>query len=82
MRTARFSCRLGVGMSAQGVGVWLGGVYNPLWTEWLTDRCTNITLPQTSFAGGNKGYDIPPGTAALVASPATNYESLQKLYDT
>ena len=25
----------------------------PLWTEWLTDRCNNITLPQTSFAGGN-----------------------------
>ena len=24
----------------------------PLWTEWLTDRCKNITLPQTSFAGG------------------------------
>ena len=25
----------------------------PLWTEWLTDRCKNITLPQTSFVGGN-----------------------------
>ena len=24
----------------------------PPWTEWLTDRCKNITLPQTSFAGG------------------------------
>ena len=24
----------------------------PIWTEWTTDRCKNITLPQTSFAGG------------------------------
>ena len=30
------------------------GVDTPLWTEWLTDRCKNITLPQTSFAGGNE----------------------------
>ena len=46
-------------------GVPPGGVYlvreggtcpgtPPLWTEWLTDRFKNITLPQTSFAGGNK----------------------------
>ena len=27
----------------------------PLWIEWLTDRCKNITLPQTSFVGGK--YD-------------------------
>ena len=26
----------------------------PLCTEWLTNTCENITLPQTSFAGGNK----------------------------
>ena len=32
----------------------------PLWTEWLTDRCKNITLPQTSFAGGNKFYSNEP----------------------
>ena len=25
-----------------------------LWTEFLTHACENITLPQTSFAGGNK----------------------------
>ena len=24
----------------------------PLWTEFLTHACENITLPQTSFAGG------------------------------
>ena len=24
-----------------------------LWTEFLTHACENITLPQTSFAGGN-----------------------------
>ena len=49
MRTARFSCRLGAG------GFWLGGlprgVHPPV--NRLTDRCKNITLPQTSFAGGN-----------------------------
>ena len=26
----------------------------PLWTEFLTHAIENITLPQTSFAGGNK----------------------------
>ena len=31
---------------------------DPLWTEWLTDRCKNITLPQTSFAGGKKLHQI------------------------
>ena len=59
MRTARFSGRLyregGWGCLPLGPG----GVYHtslspppPPWTEWLTDRCKNITLPQTSFAGG------------------------------
>ena len=39
-------------------GGWLGGVCiracngANTQTEWLTDRCKNITLPQTSFAGG------------------------------
>ena len=27
----------------------------PLWTEGMIHACENITLPQTSFAGGNKG---------------------------
>ena len=27
--------------------------YSPLWTEFLTHASENITLPQTSFAGGN-----------------------------
>ena len=49
-----------------GLGVYLvpGGVpgpgpggylprYSPLWTEFLTHASENITLPQTSFAGGN-----------------------------
>ena len=26
----------------------------PVWTEFLTHACENITLPQTSFAGGKK----------------------------
>ena len=33
----------------------LGGHY--LLTEWLIDRCKNITLSQTSFANGNKLKD-------------------------
>ena len=28
--------------------------YSPLWTEFLTHATDNTTLPQTSFAGGNK----------------------------
>ena len=31
--------------------------HHPLWTEWLTDRCKNITLSQTSFAH-DKNYVI------------------------
>ena len=30
----------------------------PLWTEFLTHATENITLPKTSFAGGNK-YFVP-----------------------
>ena len=30
--------------------------YTPLWTEFLTHATQNIILPQTSFAGGKKGY--------------------------
>ena len=29
---------------------------HPLWTEWLTDRCKNITFPQLLFADGNHRY--------------------------
>ena len=28
------------------------------WTEWLSDRCKNIILPQTSFAGGNNNISV------------------------
>ena len=79
MRTAHFSCHLGVGAVCLGglsIGVCLprwglpGGVYPwgvcpggclprgvcPLsLVNRMTDRCKNITLPQTSLAGGNKG---------------------------
>ena len=51
---------------SRGGGTWSRGVYLPggggylprycplpLWTEFLTHASENITLPQTSFAGGN-----------------------------
>ena len=31
---------------------------SPLWTEWLTHACENITLAQTLFAGGNKYQQV------------------------
>ena len=31
------------------------GIPPPLWTEFLKHAYENITLPQTSFAGGNNG---------------------------
>ena len=68
-RTARFSGHL-LGVSAQGDGVCLvGGVCPgdvcpggclPGGSATLpcgqTDACENITLPQTSFAGGNNRF--------------------------
>ena len=38
-----------------------------LWTEWLTHTCENITLPQTSFAGGNNGeIDLKSSTQSQI----------------
>ena len=68
MRTARFSGRPYSGEGAvQGVskgcvssGCVSGGCLDPeadtltAPVNRMTDRCKNITLPQTSFAGGNK----------------------------
>ena len=66
MRAARFSGRLQAGVCPGGKCP--GGcsvVYTPLWTQRqtpsvnrMTDKCKNITLPQTSFAGLN--YSKPP----------------------
>ena len=42
--------------------------YSPLWTEFLTHACENITLPQTSFAGGKyalHGTILPSSQAIL-----------------
>ena len=44
------------GVSAQGRGLYLNGVSvggGVLSVNRMTDACENITLPQTSFAGGN-----------------------------
>ena len=90
----RLLTRGGGGGGAVGGGVLSGGVMlsitgsdiisPPLWTEWLIDRCKNITLPQASFAGGNKmkviGVDskdffLPPlflfNTIFCLTAPAT-----------
>ena len=36
----------------------LGPGTPPLWTEFLTHACENITLPQTSFAGGKNAVKM------------------------
>ena len=51
------TCLVGEG----GVPAWSGGcvpgqVLPPPWTEFLTHASENITLPQTSFAGGKNGF--------------------------
>ena len=38
--------RSGVCSGVSGQGVPMGVADTPLWTEWLIDRCKNITLPQ------------------------------------
>ena len=41
--------------------------YSPtLWTEFFTHASENITLPQTSFAGGNKKAFQPNGNCPLM----------------
>ena len=50
------------GMSAPG-GMWYSSYTEadtPLWTEFLTHATENITLPQTSFAGGNNAFYLLP----------------------
>ena len=38
-------------------GVWYIPHWPPIrWTEWLTDRCKNITLSQTPLSGGNDWF--------------------------
>ena len=37
-------------------GTW-SGTPSPLWTEFLTHASENITLPQTSFAGGKNVFN-------------------------
>ena len=65
MRTAHLLTISQWGSGPEG-GVWSQGVpgpggmvsqhalrQTPLWTEFLTHSSENITLPQTSFVGGN-----------------------------
>ena len=69
-----WSCPEGGGGAVQGSAVhnrkWH---HNTPWTKWLTDRCKNITLPQTSFADGS----YPSGSVVIANNVTTNI-SLQK----
>ena len=47
----------GVGVSAWGGYKACWDTHPPLWTEFFTHANENITLPQTSFAGGNEYSD-------------------------
>ena len=40
----------------------------PLWTEFLTHASENITLPQTSFAGGNQSICVALGNSKNLSS--------------
>ena len=42
-----------------------GTRHTPPWTEFLTHASENITLPQTSFAGGNEGRKVNAMTQEL-----------------
>ena len=54
MRTARSSIHRGVSTRhTPQEQTPIQSRHPPLWTEFLTHAYENITLPQTSFAGGN-----------------------------
>ena len=59
---------------------------SPLWTEWLTDRCKNITLPQTSFAGGKYAWGTKPSplkvkdTHCITLEPIWTQSMTSRLY--
>ena len=55
----------------------------PLWTEFLTHASENITLPQTSFAGGKyncNGFCTPPKTCTKMVHFTFLFESASKSY--
>ena len=62
--TARSSSHV-VGLHPPGPGTAPGPGLSPPQTEFLTHTCENITLPQTSFAGGDSGF--LPQTQGLAA---------------
>ena len=76
----------GEGGAWSWVGVWCWGVVSkhalrqtpPPWTEFLTHATENVTLPQTSFAGGNKDTSIG-NSFAIPQAKIKNYELLLTL---
>ena len=48
---------------------------SPVWTEFLTHASENITLPQTSFAGGKKAR-IELKTSRLLVWYSSNWATL------
>ena len=66
------------GVPGQGGGVWYPSMHwgkSPLWTEFLTHATENITLTQTSFAGGKniniyfKQGSVQTGLLAIALAP-------------
>ena len=55
MRTVRSSSRRLGGLPRGGVSQHALEQNPPLWTEWLTDRCKNITFPQIRLRTVNIG---------------------------
>ena len=51
------------------------------WTEWVTHACENITLSQTSFAGGKYETEIIWGHAGLHISGGLAHEGLMGRLD-
>ena len=52
---------------------------SPLWTEWLTHTCENITLPQTSFAVGKMTW--PSITVIVEDEDETSLNVFRKKLD-
>ena len=72
MRTARSSSRLGGGSppDTPGADPPRDQAHPPV--NRMTNRCKNITLPQTSFAGGKNPFLFTVSKSSLIAVTSVN----------